>query len=86
MSEMRGISQANGINEYRYLVSVECCTAEDQKSCDVYPPYDRGLHARVAAGGRSETKGVEAVTKDFPPGRGRNRPNERSCFSRGSRL
>jgi acyl-CoA reductase-like NAD-dependent aldehyde dehydrogenase len=56
MSEVRGVAEVNGIKEYRYFAGGEWRTAENHKLFDVYRPYDRGLYARVAAGGRPEAK------------------------------
>ena len=67
MSEMRGVAEVNGIQEFRYFVDGEWRTAENNKLFDVYRPYDRALYARVAAGGRPEAKrAVEAAAKAFP--------------------
>ena len=55
------------IKEYRYFAGGEWRTAENNKLFDVYRPYDRGLYARVAAGGRPEAKlAVDAAAKAFP--------------------
>jgi acyl-CoA reductase-like NAD-dependent aldehyde dehydrogenase len=57
----------NGIKEYRYFAGGEWRTAENHKLFDVFRPYDRGLYARVAAGGRPEAKlAVDAAAKAFP--------------------
>jgi acyl-CoA reductase-like NAD-dependent aldehyde dehydrogenase len=67
MSDVRGVTEVNGIKEYRYFVGGEWRAAEDRKLFDVYRPYDRALYARVAAGGRPEAKrAVEAAAKAFP--------------------
>ncbi|SMG48996.1 aldehyde dehydrogenase family protein [Paraburkholderia susongensis] len=67
MSNVRGVTEVNGIKEYRYFAGGEWRTAENQKLFDVYRPYDRGLYARVAAGGRAEAKlAVDAAAKAFP--------------------
>lgn len=67
MSSVRGVTEVNGIKEYRYFAGGEWRTAENQKLFDVYRPYDRGLYARVAAGGRPEAKlAVDAAAKAFP--------------------
>jgi acyl-CoA reductase-like NAD-dependent aldehyde dehydrogenase len=55
------------IKEYRYFAGGEWRTAENHKLFDVFRPYDRGLYARVAAGGRAEAKlAVDAAAKAFP--------------------
>src|ERR1700679_3065809 len=55
------------IKEYRYFAGGEWRAAENNKLFDVFRPYDRGLYARVAAGGRAEAKmAVEAAAKAFP--------------------
>ena len=57
----------NGVKEYRYFAGGEWRTAENRKLFDVFRPYDRGLYARVAAGGRPEAKlAVDAAAKAFP--------------------
>src|ERR1700735_1515558 len=67
MSDVRGVTEVNGIKEYRYFVGGEGRGAEARKLFDVYRPYDRALYARVAAGGRAEAKrAVEAAAKAFP--------------------
>src|SRR5580693_10801175 len=53
--------------EFRYFVDGEWRTAENNKLFDVCRPYDRGLYARVAAGGRPEaTLAVDAAANAFP--------------------
>jgi acyl-CoA reductase-like NAD-dependent aldehyde dehydrogenase len=67
MSKMRGVTQENGAQEFRYFVCGEWRRAENNKLFDVYRPYDRSVYARVAAGGRAEaTQAVEAAAKAFP--------------------
>jgi acyl-CoA reductase-like NAD-dependent aldehyde dehydrogenase len=67
MSEMRGVTEANGAKEFQYFVDGEWRTAENNKLFDVYRPYDRSVYARVAAGGRPEaTLAVDAAAKAFP--------------------
>src|ERR1700722_4421172 len=67
MSDLHGVTEANGIKEYRYFVDGEWRAAENDKLFDVYRPYDRVLYARVAAGGRPEaTLAVDAAAKAFP--------------------
>src|ERR1700730_7619805 len=67
MSDVRGVTEVNGIKEYWYFVYGEWRTAENHKLFDVLRPYDRGLYARVAAGGRAEAKlAVDAAAKAFP--------------------
>src|SRR6266853_4325395 len=67
MAEANGVTEINGIKEYKYFVGGEWRSAEGNKLFDVYQPYDRALYARVAAGGRSEAKrAVEAAAKAFP--------------------
>jgi hypothetical protein len=41
MSEMRGVTEVNGSQEFRYFVDGEWRTAENNKLFDVYRPYDR---------------------------------------------
>src|SRR6202051_4761610 len=67
MSDVRGVTEENGIKEYRYFAGGEWRAAEGGKLFDVYKPYDRSLYARVAAGGRPEAKlAVDAAAKAFP--------------------
>src|ERR1700704_1627135 len=67
MSNVRGATDVNGIKEYRYFAGGEWRAAEGRKVFDVFRPYDRGLYARVAAGGRPEAKlAVDAASKAFP--------------------
>src|SRR5260221_849106 len=67
MSAARDSIEANGTKEYRYFAGGEWRAAENNRLFDVYRPYDRGLYARVAAGGRAEAKlAVDAAAKAFP--------------------
>jgi acyl-CoA reductase-like NAD-dependent aldehyde dehydrogenase len=67
MSEFRGMTEVNGVNEFQYFVDGEWRSAEGNKLFDVYRPYDRALYARCAAGGRAEaTRAVDAAAKAFP--------------------
>jgi len=67
MSDIRGMSEVNGIRQYRYFAGGEWRQAEGNKLFDVFRPYDRSLYARVAAGGRAEaTRAVEAAASAFP--------------------
>jgi acyl-CoA reductase-like NAD-dependent aldehyde dehydrogenase len=67
MSDMHGVSEVNGVQEFKYFVDGEWRTAESNKLFDVYRPYDRKLYARVAAGGRPEAaRAVDAAAKAFP--------------------
>src|SRR5450631_2478802 len=78
MSDARGVTEVNGIKEYRYFVDGEWRAVENKKLFDVYKPYDRSLYARVAAGGRAGAKlAVEAAAKAFP-GWSRPTPAERA--------
>jgi acyl-CoA reductase-like NAD-dependent aldehyde dehydrogenase len=67
MSDLRGVTEVNGTQEFRYFVDGEWRMAENNKLFDVYRPYDRSVYARVAAGGRAEaTQAVDAAAKAFP--------------------
>jgi acyl-CoA reductase-like NAD-dependent aldehyde dehydrogenase len=67
MPDVRGVTEVNGIKEYRYFADGEWRKAESNKLFDVYRPYDRTLYARVADGGRAEAKrAVDAAAKAFP--------------------
>ncbi|MGD0677727.1 MAG: aldehyde dehydrogenase family protein [Polyangiaceae bacterium] len=67
MSEARGVSQINGVTEYKYFAGGEWRSAEGNKLFDVHQPYDRALYARVADGRRADAKfAVDAAAKAFP--------------------
>src|SRR5277367_236963 len=67
MSEAKGVTQVNGVTEYKYFAGGEWRYAEGNRLFDVYRPYDRSLYARVAAGGRAEaTRAVDAAAAAFP--------------------
>ena len=67
MSDMRGVTEVDGVQQFKYFVDGEWRAAENNKLFDVYRPYDRKLYARVAAGGRAEaTRAVDAAAKAFP--------------------
>jgi hypothetical protein len=67
MSDLRGVTEVNGIREYQYFAGSECRAAENPKLFIVCRPYDRGLCARVASGGRPKaTPVVHAAGKAFP--------------------
>ena len=67
MSDIRGVTEVNGTKEFKCFVNGEWRTAENNKLFDVYRPYDRGLYARVAAGGRPEaTLAVDVAARAFP--------------------
>ena len=66
MPEARGVTEVNGVKEYRYYAGGEWRAAEKNRLFDVFRPYDRGLFARVAAGGRAEVQAaVDAAAKAF---------------------
>src|SRR5260370_34260388 len=67
MAAVLGVSEVNDTKEYRYFAGGEWRAAENNRLFDVYRPYDRGLYARVAAGGRAARKrAVDAAAKAFP--------------------
>ena len=67
MPDLRGVTEVNGVKEYRYYAGGEWRAAEKHRLFDVFRPYDRGLFARVAAGGRAEAQAaVDAAAKAFP--------------------
>ncbi len=67
MAEANGVTEINGIKEYKYFVGGQWRSSEGGKLFDVFQPYDRALYARVAACGRPEAKrAVEAAAKAFP--------------------
>src|SRR5471030_960316 len=67
MSEAKGVTQNNGVPEYKYFAGSEWRSAAGNKLFDVRQPYDLALYARVAAGGRAEaTLAVDAAARAFP--------------------
>src|SRR5579863_2029863 len=67
MSAVSAVTEVNGVKEYRYYAGGEWRAAENHKLFDVFRPYDRGLYARAAAGGRLEAKlAVDAAAKAYP--------------------
>lgn len=67
MSEFRGMTKVNGVNEFQLFVDGNWRSTEGTKLFDVYRPYDRTLYARAAAGGRAEaTLAVNAAANAFP--------------------
>src|ERR1700730_13732128 len=67
MSDMPGVTEINGVQEFRYSAGGQWRAAANNKLFDVYRPYDRKLYARVAAGGRTEAKiAVDEAAKAFP--------------------
>jgi len=67
MSEAKGVTQVDGVTEYKYFAGGEWRSAEGNRLFDIHQPYDRTLYARVAAGGRAEAKiAVDAAAKAFP--------------------
>ena len=86
MSDVRGVTEVDGIKEYQYFAGGEWRGAEDGKLFDVYRPYDRGLYAHVAAGGRPEAKlAVDAAAKAFPAWSQTTPADEQGCSSRQPR-
>ena len=78
MSEAKGVTQVNGVTQYKYFAGGEWRSAEGNKLFDVKQPYDQALYARVAAGGRAEAKiAVDAAAKAFP-GWSQTTPAERA--------
>jgi len=67
MSEAKGVTQVNGVWEYKYFAGGEWRAAEGNRLFDVRKPYDQALYARVPAGRRPEAKiAVDAAAKAFP--------------------
>ena len=54
MAKLNGVTEVNGVSEYKYFVGGEWRSAEGNKLFDVYRPYDRALYARVAAGRKAD--------------------------------
>jgi acyl-CoA reductase-like NAD-dependent aldehyde dehydrogenase len=55
------------VKTWKYFAGGEWRSAGGEKTFDVYRPYDRGLFARVAAGGREEARlAVAAAAQAFP--------------------
>src|SRR5580698_4130103 len=67
MSETKGVTEVDGVTEYKYFAGGEWRSAEGNRLFDVHRPYDRALYARVADGRRAEAKiAVAAAAKAFP--------------------
>ena len=67
MPEANGVTEVNGVKEFKYFSNGEWKSAEGNKTFEVFQPYDRSVYARVAAGGRAEAKhAVGAAAKAFP--------------------
>ena len=67
MSKINGVTEVNGVNEYRYFADGEWRATAGNKLFDVYNPYDRSLFARVAAGRKADAQlAVAAAAKAFP--------------------
>jgi acyl-CoA reductase-like NAD-dependent aldehyde dehydrogenase len=67
MSEAKGLTENNGIKEYKYFAGGEWRSADSNRLFDVFRPFDRALYARVADGRRAEAKlAVEAAAQAFP--------------------
>src|ERR1700753_2029617 len=67
MVEAKGVTQVDGVAEYRYFAGGEWRSAAGNGLFDVHRPYDQALYARVAAGGRAEaTIAVDAAARAFP--------------------
>lgn len=67
MSEANGVTEVNGVEQFKYFAGGQWLSAGGNKLYDVHQPYDRALYARVAAGGGSEAKiGVDAAATAFP--------------------
>lgn len=67
MSDTKGVTEINGVKEYRYFAGGEWRSAGAHRLFDVYQPYDRALYARVADCRRAEALiAVDAAAKAFP--------------------
>jgi acyl-CoA reductase-like NAD-dependent aldehyde dehydrogenase len=67
MSEVRGVTEINGVKAYKYFAGGAWRSADNNRLFDVFQPYDRALYARVADGRRAEAKiAVEAAAEAFP--------------------
>jgi acyl-CoA reductase-like NAD-dependent aldehyde dehydrogenase len=67
VSVQKSMTEVNGVKTYKYLAGGEWRSAGGDRLFDVYRPYDRGLYARVAAGGREEARiAVGAAAAAFP--------------------
>jgi hypothetical protein len=73
MSDFRGVTEVNGIKEYRCFVGGKWSAADDHKLFDMYRPYDRGRYARVAAGGPGLKRSSRLTRSRRHSLRGRNR-------------
>lgn len=83
MSDMHGVSEVNGVQEFKYFVDGEWRTAESNKLFDVYRPYDRKLYARVAEV-VAQKRREQSTLPPKPSRRGPRRrpPNAPGCSSR----
>src|SRR5689334_15165629 len=87
MSETSGVTIVNGVKEYQYFVNGKWRASESTKLFDVYRPYDRGLYARVADGGRAEAKlAVEAAASAFPAWAGTTPAERARLFFRSAEI
>jgi acyl-CoA reductase-like NAD-dependent aldehyde dehydrogenase len=67
MVQVNGVSEVDGVKEYRYFAGGQWRSTEGNKLFDVYRPYDRALHARVAAGRKADAQiAVDAAAEAFP--------------------
>ena len=67
MSELEGVTHVGGVAQYQYFADGKWRPAESGKLFDLYQPYDRALHARVAACGKADAQiAIEAAAKAFP--------------------
>ena len=68
MSDMRGVSEVDGISEFKYSSMASGAPPKARKLFDEYRPYDRSVFARVASSDRPEASpAVDAAAKAFPP-------------------
>jgi acyl-CoA reductase-like NAD-dependent aldehyde dehydrogenase len=67
MTEVKGVTQVNGVTTYNYFAGGEWRSADGGRLFDVFRPYDRSLCAQVADCRRAEAKlAVDAAAKAFP--------------------
>ena len=66
MSDMPGVTEADGGQESKYFIGGEWRAAVRKKLFDLLRPHGRMLHARVAAGVQAETtRAADAAAKAF---------------------
>jgi len=67
MANQKGVTEVGGVAQYQYFAGGEWRSAQDNQLFDVYRPYDRALHARVAACRKADAQiAIDAAAEAFP--------------------